>query len=351
MRISIGILAHNEASRIAPTIRSLCEQTLLAQGRPDIEAVEVLCLANGCTDATARVAAQEFARSSRILGNDRLEFRVVEIEIGDRANCWNVFIGEASDRAADYLIQLDADIEIHGPDALWNMVRALEENPDKLVATAAVMKHTAYQRERSFVDRLSLAASENVQRSRESTSGCLSCIRSGIARDLVMPTGMMGTDHFLNHMILSRGFRTRDFLRPFVRASDAVAVFRTYTSLKGVLHHQRRRMIASTMNWLLFPHLYRMGEQQDVAEYIRRMNRLDPGWVSDLLRRTASRRGWWVLPRSSFPNRFRWVVDARGLRRVRAAVIAVLATGVDLLSAVRANLAFHRRDRFLTRYW
>src|SRR3954467_6728141 len=125
MRISIGILAWNEAAAIADTIRSIMAQSCLEQPPAELEAIEVVCVPNGCSDATADVAAKEFAQLTP--RGEKISARVCEAKRAGKANAWNEFIHDFADQRADYIIMMDADITLQHPQTLWNMVRALVE--------------------------------------------------------------------------------------------------------------------------------------------------------------------------------------------------------------------------------
>jgi glycosyltransferase involved in cell wall biosynthesis len=351
MKVTIGILAHNESERIRKTIRSLFQQSLISPGREDVKSVEIVCLPNGVKDDTAAIAAEELSASESKVRNPRISVRIHEIERGDRANALNVLYHDASAPDTDYIIQMDADIEIEGQDALSNMIDALRETPRAKVASVAVAKDTAFKERKTVLDRISLAASGHVQAGRESTSGCLSCLRTEVARLIWLPIGMMGTDHFLNHALLSNGFTTRDFCQPFVMAPGARAIFETYKDLRSILHHQRRRVIASTMNWTLFEHLYEVGKAGDTGPYIRQKNDVDPHWIAGFMQDLSKRSGWWVVSPKAIQNRFLWVRNRRGLAKIPVIPLALMATAVDMFSALRANLAMRSESRWLTKYW
>jgi cellulose synthase/poly-beta-1,6-N-acetylglucosamine synthase-like glycosyltransferase len=104
--LSIIIPAHNEASVIGRTLTSILANRL---DRP----LQVIVVANGCTDNTAEVVTRDFA--------GRVE--VIETTVGNKTNALNL-----GDRAAKYDIRayLDADIEL-SDNALQSVVDALQD--------------------------------------------------------------------------------------------------------------------------------------------------------------------------------------------------------------------------------
>jgi len=94
-QVSVLIPAHNEASYIAD-----CLAALFASALPAGMQGEVLILANGCTDATARIAAAQAAAPQWTL-------RVIELPEGNKLKALNA--GDAEARGA-VLVYLDADV-------------------------------------------------------------------------------------------------------------------------------------------------------------------------------------------------------------------------------------------------
>lgn len=107
--LSILVPAHNEADEIAE-----CLTTVYQSDLPAHLGVEVLVLANGCSDATAEIAR----KTPRPEGWD---LRVLEIETGGKLNALN-----QGDQAAqgEVLVYLDADVRI-SPKLLAELVELL----------------------------------------------------------------------------------------------------------------------------------------------------------------------------------------------------------------------------------
>jgi glycosyltransferase involved in cell wall biosynthesis len=99
---SVLIPAHNEAAYLPACLRAL----LASEPLP--EAGEILVIANGCTDETAKIArahgAEAEARGWRL--------RVLELAEGNKLAAWNA--GEA-EAAGAVLIYLDADVRVSPP--------------------------------------------------------------------------------------------------------------------------------------------------------------------------------------------------------------------------------------------
>ncbi len=108
--VSVLIPAHNEADYIAD-----CLAALFASELPPEMKGEVLVLANGCSDATARVAAAQIPPL-------HWQLRVLDLAEGNKLKALNA--GDAEARAA-VLIYLDADVTLD-PSLIGQITKALD---------------------------------------------------------------------------------------------------------------------------------------------------------------------------------------------------------------------------------
>lgn len=86
-RRAIAVFAHNESLRIVACLEALRASPLLPN---------MICyvIANGCTDDTV-ASVNEYARTASWV-------KVIELEIGDKANAWNYFVHELAPEAESY---------------------------------------------------------------------------------------------------------------------------------------------------------------------------------------------------------------------------------------------------------
>ena len=187
MRVSIGILAWNEESTIAATIQSLLEQTLFATLRTEVERIEVVVVANGCRDHTCEAAEEGFRLRRPVSLPAEVVFRSVSIPVAGKSNAWNIFIHEVSDRYANYVILMDADIWFMEKETLWNMIRTLEADPKAYVSVGVLKKDIAFKERKSILDRMSLARSQLWESGPPVLCGQLYCGRTAALRRVWMP--------------------------------------------------------------------------------------------------------------------------------------------------------------------
>ena len=128
--ISIGIIAWNEESGIEGTLRSLFRQSLFGELDGLGLRCEVVCVVNGSTDQTAAIT-ERFFQAQRRDHPHRGAFtaRVAELVRRGKGNAWNCFVHSFSEPKAGVLFLMDADICIHRPDTMWNLLMTLEKDP------------------------------------------------------------------------------------------------------------------------------------------------------------------------------------------------------------------------------
>ena len=208
MRLSLGIFAHNEERNIGATLESLFSQTLFdgaAARKLGVEALEVLCLANGCRDRTLEVA-----RSYGLDLPPHVTYRVVDLPEPGKSRTWNAFVHELSAGNATFLVAMDADIIFEQDDVLEQLVRRLLDDPRAQVSTDTPLKALAADpASLSMADRASVAASS--QASKEGVlCGQLYCARADILRKIWLPPALPVEDGFLGAMIKTSGFTSPD---------------------------------------------------------------------------------------------------------------------------------------------
>ena len=115
----VAVFAHNEARRIVACLDSLVGQSTL---RP----LRIFVLANGCTDDTEDVV--------NCYAGMHPQVELVKIDLGDKANAWNVFIHDVCPKS-DVAFFVDGDVEICAG-ALDALADTIGEHPEANAAAA-----------------------------------------------------------------------------------------------------------------------------------------------------------------------------------------------------------------------
>lgn len=114
---SAAVFAHNEARRIREAVESI---EAAAAGH----LLDITVLANGCTDRTGDTV--------RDVAKGRPHIRLIEIDLPDKANAWNVYVHDSitSGRSVEIRVHffVDGDIRV-GRDAFPALAAALEKVP------------------------------------------------------------------------------------------------------------------------------------------------------------------------------------------------------------------------------
>ncbi len=334
MKILIGILAWNEGSSIATTIKSLAGQTLLSKAGPGFS-VEIVVVPNGCTDRTAAVAAK--ALDDLLKLHPAVHTRVEELAEGGKSQAWNALIHRFSPADADYHILLDADIELLTPGTLENLWAALEANPHAWISTDMPVKHLSRKPSLSLRDRILLAAGSMTQSAPGQLTGQLYCARSRALRRVVIPRGLIVDDGFLKQILCTDGYSGPVDNTRIVRAEDAGHVFECYTRFADIWNHQVRQAVGHTLYTCFTAALRRDWPERPIYEALRKRCAEDPDWLVREIREEIRRRGLWVMDRPSLWMRWRRVRFASGSARVRAFALALLAFPFDLAVFFASN--------------
>ncbi len=96
MHRAVAVFAHNESRRIVECLEALRIAPLLPN-------TTCYVIANGCTDNTV-ASANDYARTAPWV-------KVIELEIGDKANAWNYFVHELAPEAGSYFFT-DGDCRV-----------------------------------------------------------------------------------------------------------------------------------------------------------------------------------------------------------------------------------------------
>ena len=341
MIISLGILARNEAGTIESLFSGLMEQTLLTDAGRLGWIVEVICVPNGCTDQTAKVAERSMAEMCGQLG-PAVRGRVEPLAEAGKANAWNRFTHELSSAQASLLVLLDADIRFVERDTLIRLVRLLEEQPDADVSTPMPIKDIASRQHKGLMVRALLTISHVAQAGPNAICGQLYAARAPVLRQVWMPRELLVEDGFLRAMIVTDRFTKQDDPSRIRRDPDATYVFDAYTSLRDLFHHERRLVMGTAMNSYLFGMLWSLGDGVDAGQWIRKRDTEDATWFSTQWASHA-RAHRWLMPAKAWRHRLDNLRNLPLMQRIRSAPVVVAASLFTLLVHIAANRRLKRQ--------
>ena len=345
--LSIGLCAWNEAARLGDTLASLGEQDCFHEAGEDFGQLEIIVVANACTDETEAVAQQALATLKESSARE-LFVRVVSTTVKGKANAWNMFVHECSSRSADYLVLLDCDIRFLGRNVISQLASLLNDNPVVSVARPVCLKSTELEGKRSLADALGLwmTKQKRQQQRHVGLPGAIYCARAAALRTVWQPLGMIGEDGHVRDMIVTENWRCPKARRDekIALASDVAIAFEAHSTLGSILTHQVRSRIGLANRAILHRFLDRVVGDEDAAQLTARLNAEDPEWYAKMIHAGLGR-GWWVMPWPFLSlNRLRALGQRPVAGMLKALPAAIVGDLSDLIADIRANRHFCRRS-------
>ncbi|MEY2427359.1 MAG: hypothetical protein QOJ40_244 [Verrucomicrobiota bacterium] len=340
---SIGIIAWNEEAGIASTIESLFRQSIFAELSKRGLKCEVICVANGCSDRTAVIAAECFKdQKAKHPFSDSIIGRVANLTERGKTNAWNQFVHSLSAKESQFLFLMDADILIHKHDTLRNMLACLENEPGAKVSVDRPRKDVAFKRRKSVWDHLSLMAAETTSSAQAQLCGQLYCIRAEVARNIYLPKNLGSCEDGFIKILVCTNFLSEPVAPERIRvAEEAEHTFEAYTSPTAVFKNQKRQVIGQTILHLLVDnHLKHlpMAARLGLGETIKEKEAADPSWlkrlIADHVRRT---RYFWRLYPDLLSIRFKRLKGLRPLKRVAYFPVAAAGFLISLGACWKAH--------------
>jgi glycosyltransferase involved in cell wall biosynthesis len=349
MKISIGILAYNEAALIAQMLRSVLSQSLFSKTDPNLQ-IELLVIPNGCSDDTAAIARTTLSETAP----SHLQWNICELAQGGKANAWNVYVHEFSDPNANYLFLMDADIEMVDPQTLDAMIEVLERRPEAAVSVDRLIKDVAFKPNKTLLDQFSIAASRlsGNKATEEGPSwlcGQLYCTRAEVLRQIWMPADV-SDDGFLYRMIVTDRLQCEEIPERVILAKSASHRFEAYTQIPDLLRHEKWLILGNVINSWIYHDLAldATTSQQDAGLLVKQRNEQDPHWISHYIQSVAAQQKW-LIPQYILTRRFQSLKYQKLPKAVVLLPLAIAAFLVDLVLSIQVNTELHR-DRGV-RYW
>jgi glycosyltransferase involved in cell wall biosynthesis len=351
MKLSIGILAHNEADAIATLLQSLGQQSLLTNSHPEYS-VEIIVVPNGCTDNTSAIANQTLEKLAPRRDQASWDWQVCEVAEAGKSNAWNLFIHQFAAPDADFFCLMDADIKLQDSSTLEKMLKTLVEYPEYWIALDQPIKDVELKANKSWIEQLSVAVSKSSNAGQLYICGQLYCGRAEPLRNIWMPPGLPVEDGFLTQMIIRENFTVENptFTKRIVRVPEASHVFEAYTNPLELVNHEVRVVVGIVINLFLTYYLAeKCSAKLTAGMLIKSMNQESHFWLNDFVRQTLAQGKWWLIPVSLVFRRYRSLQNHTWWKALLRIPIATLAFMVDISIFIRANSTLHRR--VITNYW
>jgi len=330
--ISIGILAWNEERSIATTLQGIFDQSLLKTKSTGNRKIEIIIVANGCTDQTAQIA--QTALDQDTSGSEEISGQVVELTESGKINAWNAF----SHPDTEIFILVDADIKFLHENTLQNMTDLLLNKPEIAVATDHPVKHIELQENYSLRDRISLAVSRMTKAAPGQLTGQLYAARACALRQAVLPKGLIVEDGFLKQFLCTTAF-TQPLNNDLIQcAPNAAHVFEAYLSIGDILPNQRRQAVGHTLNRLLQNSLLQKTKSgQSAEDFLKEQHQSNPQWFIREIEEYITYGGWWVVFPGALTFRWKRFMRMPGIKKIPYFPVVCVAWCIDIISSIWAN--------------
>ena len=310
MKITIGILAHNEALNIEKTLTSLFEQTVFTTQKIKYKdftwAINVV--PNGCRDNTYEITQQYLELNVSKIENCNINYQVISLAKPGKSNAWNELVHNISDKDSDYFIFIDADI-------MFGFKETIENSLDLLFSSSAdvvVDSPLKFFDEKSpkLIRIISEKASTKSAGSIAGIAGSFYCVSASKIREVWLPVGLSGEDGFVYAMTITDKFRKPINTDLVIAAKNASHYYEGLTSLKSIIHHEVRLVIGTTLNcYLTWDTFYFLIDPDGAGAgvQIRDLNKNKPNWYKDFITNSIKKRGYWVLPSGMLGRRLHFL--------------------------------------------
>jgi glycosyltransferase involved in cell wall biosynthesis len=368
--VSLGIIAWNEEDAIGRAIESIFRQeSFFDHLKAANKNFELICLANGCTDNTAWKARDVFQKHTEMQPSGTgLVWKVVELAERGKLNAWNQFVHRISASEAQYLFLMDADIVLHEPETLKNMLAALETGPGVSVSVDRPCKDLGFKRRRSVRERVSLTASATTAAAPAQLCAQLYCIRASIARNIYLPRDLSACEDGFIKALVCTDFLTHEVLPERICVAEPAAhTFEAYTSAPAIFRNQKRQVIGQTIVHILvdkeLPRLLSGFEQENpnsptepaaggpnhVGDILRHKDLEDPAWLKRLItEHLRQTRFFWRLYPRLLRQPFRKLSGLTFAKKLLCLPAAILNCAFLIFASVAARRALKRG---CTNYW
>ena len=333
------MLAYNEDEVIENTINQVLEQDIFMQPKFD---VQLAIIANGCTDKTVEVAQEA------IICSEKTNLSVVNIQQAGKSNAWNTYVHEIAWQDAEYILLVDADIELIGNDSLSKLVQQLEVTPEAVVSIDSPKKDVEKKEKKNPLEKFSLLLSKANKKNHNAITGQLYCIRGSVVREIFLPLGLPVEDGFISAMVHTENFTSNKVGAGKLTLEKSVThYFHALTKPSELIKHEKRLMIGSAINSMIFNYLWANVKEpkQHAGILIANLNSAEAQWLERLVGEYKEKRGFWFVPkRIIFKHYLGWRKSKLGYKKLLKVPMVLSVTFVYLCLAINVNLYFKNKN-------
>lgn len=190
--LPVAIMAHNEEKVIAQAIQSCFEQIC-----PIGYSINVIVVANGCTDATEDIVlaiAKQYQGALKLIS---MSDKGKTIALNRAIEC--IKKDNKNNNDITYVVFMDADCEFVGNEVILNFIKTFEETPSLCAVGATNVPKLKYTQRAKLVSSMYRATDElNILLPENGISGGAYCIKLDILQKLKFPEIQMADDMYVS---------------------------------------------------------------------------------------------------------------------------------------------------------
>ena len=336
MKIEIGVFAHNEETNILKTIQNILSQDIFENPEYDI-----VChiLANGCTDYTVINAAAAININPQCNN-----IQIHDLPLGGKSRTWNKYVHELARFDCDVLIFIDADIEIINKNNISRMLDGINGANSPVICSSKPIKDINYfsSAKRSVLDKVIGSSAGGLDDWTTAVCGSLYVLKGNVARSIYLPIGLPVEDGFMCALISTDFFHKSD--GSVNRIENIEGIFHLYESERtflGLINHQTRIVVGSSINSVLFSELWQIGDKSKVQQFLKEISS-DDEWINRTIAKKLPNKKFGYVPWHFLIKRIiKWSGSPHKFS-VRSIIIAIIGTAFDILVFFRAQFAMFR---------
>lgn len=336
LNISVGVPAWNEEESIVPALESVLSQTLFRNAAELGISVELLVIANGCTDRTVEVTKRFFEKARETFPESGpVELRLKEIAEPGFANSWNLLSHSFARHDADAIFFVNADIVITRPDLFEQMLSGLRDNPSMQVISPKGRKHIEAARCKSLFDRINLAVTRFTEANQTGqVRGHCFCARASAMRSVWLPRLFPGAVDGLFKRLIVTDLVRRPADTSVIGIIETGYTFEAYRTFPDIFNRRVRLIVGQTFIETLVRHLQMMRRDRpdtDPTAYLRARDKTDPAWLHRLVQLSIKQDGLrCTMPSPWFRFRYWRNPDIGFFRKLGMLPVALIAFLFDV---------------------
>ena len=333
MKILLGILVWNEEDIIKQTLQSLFKQSIF---KKDEMEVELIVLANGCTDNTVKVSEKSI-NSLRKSVDCKLVPKVIDSKTPGKIKAWNDVMYKYSSGDEQYIIFMDGDIIFLQDDNLEKLIDALEKDQNAWISTDYPVKDIQFSGKKSLKDRLSLAFSKFTKKANGQLCAQLYCARSSFLRRFSIPEGLVAEDTYIKLLAVTNGLTEKPNEGRLIKVENTSHLFEAYTDFNAFFKNQIRQTISFTI-WRIFKkEILKKEKKVNALEYSKEKYFENPEWFRGLIQKSFSEKKFWHIYSGAFSVRIKRLKLLSFPNKLIMFMPVILATIVDSLVFLVSN--------------